>query len=224
MSFLTFLNALWILIIAQSLDILFHKYSYSGGENYIEYNLKSNPYTVFMIILWTSILWFILPLLWFHIFLIWKGTTTHEYLSKSGKLKFAKINPEVIKLKEHNIKNVSSSSIIPLNYADMQPKIKKIASEGQEKVSFSNRVNEDLLVDYKNVEPPPTERFFDTFSYSREETKQSLKKNNALSQRKTTREIQNTDTTFQEYFNAKGNYSYISDQSVNMIIIENKIW
>ena len=142
--------------------------------------------------------------------------TTHQYLSKAEKINKIKIQPDVIKLKEHNIKNVSASSIIPLNYADVKSKAKKFKSESQEKVSFSNRVNQDLIVDYRNAEPAPTERFFDSFSNSREETKFSIKKGYDYSNRKTSREVQNTETTLQDYFNTKANHSYLSDKSVNM--------
>lgn len=140
-------------------------------------------------------------------------------MSKAEKIKKIKIEPDVINLKEHNIKNVSASSIIPLNYADVQPKVKKLKAEQQEKVSFSSRVNQDLIVDYKNAEHPPTERFFDSFSHSREETKHSVMKGYGYSYRKTSREVQNTESTLHEYFksdNTKANQSYMSDKSINI--------
>lgn len=81
---------------------------------------------------------------------------------------------------------------------------------------FSNKVNEDLIADYNEVEVPPTERFrFNTSSYSREETKQSMMKSEWNGNRKTNRELHNTESTF-NYFNTKVNNSFTSDKSIKI--------
>lgn len=67
---------------------------------------------------------FIFPLLLFHVFLIFKGTTTHQYLNKSETNKVISIKPEVFKIKEYTIRNNSACSMVPLNYVDNKPKVK----------------------------------------------------------------------------------------------------
>lgn len=87
----------------------------------------------------------------------------------------------------------------------------------QEKISFSNRINTDLVAEFKVIEPPPTDRFFDTYTESREETKQSLQYNKRYNdQRKTSSKVHNTDTTLYDIQLTRGNHSYISDQSISL--------
>ena len=123
-----------------------------------------------------------------------------------------KIGPEVVKVKRYNIKNGSSLSIFPLNYVDSPPRPKRVETEQPEKVSFSNRVNEDLVADYKDIEAPPTDRLFDTFPYSREETKQSFSKYKRYGKRNNSRE--NTDASLCDPQFTKMNGSYMSEQSI----------
>ena len=123
-----------------------------------------------------------------------------------------------MKLVKYNIKDISSHSVARLNYWDPPVDRKASIVGDQEKVSFWNKVDEDLIVEYKGYEAPPTERFFDTHAGTREETKQSL--NNKLNDnRKTSREINNTDSSLYDFNNTKGNHSYISDQSVHILDI-----
>jgi hypothetical protein len=70
----------------------------------------------------------------------------------------------------------SNLKLMPMSHAESPERISK--KRNRESVGFSNRVNKDLIVEYKPVEAPPTERFFDTFPDSREETKQSLRRDN----------------------------------------------
>ena len=63
------------------------------------------------------------------------------------------------------------NKVVPVIYTHSNSVIKHIDSEKAEKVSFSNRVDEDLTAEYKGVDAPPSERLFDTFTGSREETK-----------------------------------------------------
>jgi len=77
-------------------------------------------------------------------------------------------------------------------------------------------VNEDLAVDYKNVEVPATERFFDTYGGIKEETKQSINNMKYYENRKTSREVNNTDSSLYEGQITKMNNSYMSDNSVKI--------
>lgn len=65
---------------------------------------------------------------------------------------------------------------MPMSYAETPERISKRPT--RESVGFSNRIDKDLVVEYKPIEAPPTERFFNTFTDSREETKQSLIRDN----------------------------------------------
>lgn len=108
---------------------------------------------------------------------------------------------------------MSGHSNFPLNYEDNIEHKRIPREDPPEKVSFSNRVDTDLVADYKEVEAPATERMFDTYTNSREETKQSLHRGHRYDYRKTSREVNHTDSTMYDFFNTRDNGSYTTYKS-----------
>ncbi|CAI2359387.1 unnamed protein product [Moneuplotes crassus] len=209
-TFLTSLNLVFILTILLNTLLLFCENS-SSKIDYRQ-NFVFSPYAILYIILSIPVLCFIFPLLCFHIYLIMNNKTTYEYYKAKETKSENMVKQQVIKIPVYNIRNASSATIANLNYCDQPQRCRKVNES--EKVALCSKVNEDLIAEYGNVEAPPTDRFFDTYGGTREETKQSL---NYRENKRTTRENVNTDSSLNDVApTTKMNMSNISDNSVRM--------
>ena len=138
--------------------------------------------------------------------------TTLQYLEKKN----FKIDSDDVHVKQYSIKVKSKNAIVPILYNRTPSVVRRISAEQAEKVSFSNRVDEDLTAEYKGVDIRPTDKFFETWGGdSREETKHSLKRKSNYDYRKTSRENNQTDTSLYDIHQTRGNISYISDPEAN---------
>lgn len=84
-SFLITLNIIHMLVFLQSILAIFYD-DQSEDAQFIVDNLKTHVYMVLMSILSIIMLWFILPLLLFHFYLIKNKMTTNEYFKVKEKV------------------------------------------------------------------------------------------------------------------------------------------
>jgi palmitoyltransferase ZDHHC9/14/18 len=85
--FLGMLNLLLLLTITQSLIAIFNDNRVEDVK-YIGRNLSRNPYSVIIIIYWVVLMGFVLPLFLFHVFLIFKGTSTYIFLKGRERVSY----------------------------------------------------------------------------------------------------------------------------------------
>ena len=182
--FLATLNVTLISAIVYSIVIITAKNTQNDHLEVYE-RIYMYPQAILAWIIAPLFMIFSFPLLIFHIYLWCRGITTLEFLDQRR----SNLDSDHIEIKPLRIKKVNASDnlryphnqsqstririnkVVPVIYTHSNSVIKHIDSEKAEKVSFSNRVDEDLTAEYKGVDAPPSERLFDTFTGSREETK-----------------------------------------------------
>ncbi|CAI2359097.1 unnamed protein product [Moneuplotes crassus] len=199
-----------LVILLNSLVIISENgYSRENARNNLAFSIYSGVYILLLI----PVLCFIFPLLCFHVYLIMTDQTTYEYYKSQEQTKGPsnKMNPKTVKIQAYKIMNAPSVFRANINECNLVAKLKK--ETFQEKEPLCNKVNKDLIVDYKNIQEPPSERFFNTYGQTREETKQSL---NYKENKRTSRENFNTESSLNDNSQTKINLSHISDKSVRM--------
>lgn len=221
---------LWFLIILNLTLLMWsiHAFLLIFTQNQINESVEVHerlylyPQAFIMIILVFPAMIFTMPLMGFHFYLVCKNMTTLQYIDRKNEKHLS----SSIKVNSYNIKkNKLKATIVPVLFNRTPSVIKRIATEQAEKVSFSNRVDEDLVVEYQGLDAPPTDRFnFDTATYSREETKQSLRRRSEFGYKKTSREMHNTDTSIYDIHQTRGNHSYVSDQSAYYHDVSYIVW
>lgn len=139
-------------------------------------------------------------------------------MARRDKQKVSKVEPELVQLQNPKLRNVSANSIIPLQEMEipchqLQP---ENSPNAQEKVSFSNRVDEDLL-EYKGVtDQSPSDQFYFSVTPEREEVKERFRRKSNFGIRRNTSGRRDAETTLGDFQSSRVNHSYVSERSVNM--------